>query len=129
MPGIGPVLKKARVIVEASVLIRQVKRLNPDIYTVYTTTVGGGDLAKLTAANAFSVEQNFVSWGFVQYMKSANKGIFVWTVNDATTINKMIDLDVDAIISNDVSLCRSLMASNSGPRGVLQRIQRVFLNL
>jgi glycerophosphoryl diester phosphodiesterase len=109
--------------------LRQIKRLNPDIYTVYTTTVGGGDLAKLTAANAFSVEQNFVSWGFVQYMKSANKGIFVWTVNDATTINKMIDLDVDAIISNDVSLCRSLMASNSGPRGVLQRIQRVFLNL
>ena len=109
--------------------LKQVKRLNPDIYTVYTTTVGGGDLTKLTAANAFSVEQNFVTWGFVQYLKSANKGIYVWTVNDSSTINKMIDLDVDAIISNDVSLCRSLMASNSGPRGMIQRIQRLILNL
>ena len=109
--------------------LKQVKKLNPNIYTVYTTTVGGGDLSQLKAANAFSVEQNFVTWGFVQYMKSANKGIFVWTVNDAGTINKMIDLDVDAIISNDVSLCRSLMASNSGPKGMLQRIQRLILNL
>ena len=109
--------------------LRQVKSLAPEIYTVYTTTVGGGDIVKLSAANAFSVEENFVNAGLVQYLRKSGKGIYVWTVNSETQINRMIDLDVDAIITNNVSLARGLLESNQGITGITHRIRRVLLSL
>lgn len=107
--------------------LRRVKKIDPEIYTVYTTTVGAGYLAKLKDVNAFSVEQNFVTPEFVQYMKSENKGIYVWTVDDATVMNRMIDMNVNAIITNDVTLGKSIKKDNSGVTGMLRRIQRQLL--
>lgn len=107
--------------------LKRIKAINPDIYTVYTTTVGGGALARLTDVNAFSIEQNFVTAEFVQYMRSENKGIYVWTVDDSVTMNRMIDLNVDAIITDDVRLGRAMKKTNSGLSGMLRRIQRQLL--
>ncbi|MBQ1917498.1 MAG: glycerophosphoryl diester phosphodiesterase membrane domain-containing protein [Lachnospiraceae bacterium] len=107
--------------------LRMVKKINPEIYTVYTTTVGGGSLARLKDINAFSVEQNFVTAEFVQYMRSENKGIFVWTVDEPSMMNRMIDLNVDAIITNNVRLGRSMKKTNKGISGMLRRIQRQLL--
>ncbi|MDD6428403.1 MAG: glycerophosphodiester phosphodiesterase family protein [Lachnospiraceae bacterium] len=107
--------------------LSQVKRLNPKIYTVYTTTVGGGALARLKDANAFSVDSNFVTPGFVQYMKKKNKGIFVWTVNSGVTMNRMIDMNVDAIITDNVRLAGTARRRNKGVVGAMRRIQRVLL--
>lgn len=107
--------------------LSQIKRLNPKIYTVYTTTVGGGSLARLKDADAFSVDSNFVTPGFVQYMKKSNKGIFVWTVNNEVTMNRMIDMNVDAIITDNVRLARSAEKRNHGAAGAMRRIQRVLL--
>lgn len=107
--------------------LSQIKRLNPKIYTVYTTTVGGGSLARLKDADAFSVDSNFVTPGFAQYMKKSNKGIFVWTVNNEVTMNRMIDMNVDAIITDNVRLARTASRRNKGVIGAMRRIQRVLL--
>lgn len=107
--------------------LSMVKKINSEIYTVYTTTVGGGSLARLKDANAFSIEQNFVTPEFVQYMRSENKGIYVWTVDDANMMNRMIDMNVDAIITNDVRLGVEMKQTNKGLSGMLRRIQRQLL--
>ena len=107
--------------------LKLVKKIDPEIYTVYTTTVGAGYLARLKKVNAFSVEQNFVTPEFVQYMRSENKGIYVWTVDDSTVMNRMIDMNVDAIITNNVTLGKDVKRTNSGISGMLRRIRRQLL--
>ena len=109
--------------------LKQIKALNPDIYTVYTTTVGGGDISKLKAANAFSIEENFVTASMVRYLRKENKGIFVWTVNSQRDINRLIDLNVDAIITDNVSLGVNLIETNQGVMGILLRVQRLIMSL
>ncbi len=109
--------------------LKQIKALNKDIYTVYTTTVGGGDISKLKAANAFSIEENFVTAQMVRYLRKENKGIYVWTVNTERDINRMIDLNVDAIITDNVSLGVNLLETNQGLIGILSRIRRLILSL
>ncbi|MCR5453110.1 MAG: glycerophosphoryl diester phosphodiesterase membrane domain-containing protein [Lachnospiraceae bacterium] len=108
--------------------LKDVKKINPDIYTVYTTAVGGGDISKLKAANAFSIEENFVTAGLVSYMRKENKGIYVWTVNSEAEINRMIDLGVDAIITNNVSMAVNLLQTNSGVIGIIHKVQRLLLS-
>lgn len=109
--------------------LEEVKKLNPDIYTVYTTRLSGGMVTKLKAADAFSIQENSVNAGLVRYLRKNGKGIYVWTVDDSININKMLDLNVDAIITNNVSLAENLMYSNRGTVGVMQRIQRVLLSI
>ena len=60
-------------------------------------------------------------------MKKSNKGIFVWTVNNGVTMNRMIDMNVDAIITDNVRLARSAEKRNHGAAGAMRRIQRVLL--
>ena len=64
---------------------------------------------------------------FVQYMRSENKGIYVWTVDDSTVMNRMIDMNVDAIITNNVTLGKDVKRTNSGISGMLRRIRRQLL--
>lgn len=102
-------------------LIR-VRELNPDIYTVYTTTVGRGALAEMECASAFSIERTFVSAGLVQYLHGAGKGIYVWTVNSRDDISSMIDLNVDALITDRPALARRCLDGNS----FASRLRRVM---
>lgn len=95
--------------------IETVERLDPSIKTVYTTTVAYGKLIDLKAADAFSIESTFVNESLVKAMRKHNKQIFVWTVSNESQMQKMIDLDVDAIITNNPVLCKTLIKEAKTP--------------
>lgn len=90
-------------------VIENVKKLDPTIKTVYTTTIAYGELIDLKAANSFSIESTFVNKSLIRNMRKHDKEIFVWTVSNENQMQKMIDLKVDAIITNDPVLCQTLI--------------------
>lgn len=106
-----------------------VRSIDPTIKTVYTTTVALGNVADLSAADAFSVESTFVNQSFVHMMFQSGKQIFVWTVNDEDQMHTMVNLGANAIITNDPSTCRAIVDENSeqGIVGILNRLRTGLL--
>jgi glycerophosphoryl diester phosphodiesterase len=102
-----------------------VKNIDPTIKTVYTTTVALGNVEDLKASDAFSVEGTFVNQSFMRSMRQNGKEVYVWTINDEGEMQTMINMGVNAIITNDPVTCRDLVDSDDekGVMGVLNRLK------
>ena len=60
--------------------------------------------------------------------QNAGKRVFVWTVNESDTIKKLIALNVNAILTNDPILCKSITDEYSNDTiNLIRRIQNVFI--
>ncbi|MBR2260018.1 MAG: glycerophosphoryl diester phosphodiesterase membrane domain-containing protein [Blautia sp.] len=89
--------------------INKVKRLREDIKTVYVMGYAYGNLPKLASADAFSINMSSVSRTLVRRVHNAGKEIYVWTVNKRYNIEDMIAMNVDNIITDDVSLAKKIV--------------------
>jgi glycerophosphoryl diester phosphodiesterase len=49
---------------------------------------------------------------FVKYVQSIGLKIHVWTINDVKTMEKLIDLDVDGIITDRPKLLKEVLSKN-----------------
>ena len=79
-----------------------VKALDPAIMTAYTTVIGIGDIENLDAADIISIEETFATFREILSIHTAGKRVFVWTVNEEESIDKLVNLNVDAIITNEI---------------------------
>ncbi len=89
--------------------IRNIKRLDPNIKTVYLAYVINDDLACLEDADAISVNILNMSSYLVNLIHNAGKEVYVWTINDEKVIYEMISLNVDNIITDNVELTQELV--------------------
>jgi hypothetical protein len=64
-------------------------------------------------------------------IRQNGKELFVWTVNDESEMQRMIDLGANAIITNDPVTCRNLVSSDSqtGVMGILNRLKTGIVGL
>ena len=79
-----------------------VKAIDPGILTAYTTVIGIGDIENLDAADIISIEETFATFREILNIHTAGKRVFVWTVNEEKSIDKLVNLNVDAIITNEI---------------------------
>ena len=86
--------------------LEKVKEYDPEISTLYVMSLAYGNVNRLKAADSFSMEAGNVSPSMVSRIHNAGKQIFVWTVNNRKIINRMIDLNVDNIITDRVALVK-----------------------
>ena len=49
---------------------------------------------------------------FVKYVQSKGLKIHVWTINDADTMQKLINIGVDGIITDKPKILRDLLSNN-----------------
>ncbi|MBR0104701.1 MAG: glycerophosphodiester phosphodiesterase, partial [Firmicutes bacterium] len=61
---------------------------------------------QLAAADYFSIESTSATRKFVSRLHNEGKQVYVWTVNREYTIKKMIERNVDNIITDDIILAR-----------------------
>ncbi len=87
-------------------VLENVKKYGKDIKTVYVMSLAYGDILKLEAADNFSIEESSVNKTMVKKVHNAGREIYVWTVNNKESISKMIDLNVDNIITDNISLAK-----------------------
>ena len=93
-------------------VLKNVKALDEEITTVYVTSLAYGDINRLTAADHFSVEATSATYRMVSRVHNAGKQIYAWTVNTQSSINRMIEHNVDNIITDDVELARQCVAES-----------------
>ncbi len=87
--------------------LKIVKELNPAITTVYVMGLAYGNVNRMEAADAFSIRMSSVSDRLVSTIHNAGKQIYVWTVNRRNDMEEMIDIHVDNIITDDISLAKN----------------------
>lgn len=95
--------------------LEKIKEYDEEIKTIYVMSIAFGDITKLTAADGFSVEASFITSRLVSMVHNAGKEIFAWTVNTRENMDRMIEMNVDNIVTDDIPLAKAAVyESRSG---------------
>lgn len=110
-------------------VLENFKKVNSNILTVYVTALAYGDVTQLDAADYFSVEASSITKSMVSTCHNEGKQIYAWTVNTDESILKMIDMNVDNIITDDPTLAKELIYSSKTSNilaEVIEGVERLF---
>ena len=104
--------------------LEEVREVNPYILTAYTSVIGIGNIESLDAADIISIQQTFATYENIERIHRAGKYVFVWTVNEPDTMERLVSLNVDAILTNSPNVCKSVMEEyGTQTRSLIRRIQ------
>lgn len=87
-------------------VLKEVKRIDPSMKTVYISSLAFGDPSELDFADGISVEISFASRELARLTHQAGMDISAWTVNDIGSAREMIASGVDNIITDDVIMMK-----------------------
>lgn len=103
--------------------LENVKRCNPSIQTTYIVSFAIWDPKFLDYADNLSMQSSYITKTMVTNLHQQGKEIYAWTVNREKDIQKMIDLGVDSIITDDPVLARELKYSKQLSPAVISLIR------
>ena len=107
--------------------LEEVREINPYVLTAYTSVIGIGDIETLDAADIISIQQTFATYQNIERIHSAGKHVFVWTVNEQDTMEELVNLNVDAILTNDPNLCKKVIDDRqSDVMNIVRRLKSAF---
>ena len=92
--------------------IKKVKKYDENIKTVYVMSVAMGDFYDLKYADAFSLKYRYITHDVVKRVHSKGKEIYAWVIDDDKTLERMMLLNVDSIITNKPSAMKNHMFMN-----------------
>ncbi len=90
-------------------VLENVKSCAPEIQTVYVLSLAYGDITSLTAADHFSVEASSVNQRLVRRVHGEGKQLYAWTVNTEDSIRSMMNLNVDNIITDNITMAKEII--------------------
>ena len=86
--------------------LERVKQYDESIKCAYLMAMGLGKLEKIPYADIISIESSFVNKSMITRCHEAGVAVFAWTINEETTMETMVNLGVDSIITDDPVLAR-----------------------
>ena len=107
--------------------VENVKKIDPNIKTLYVMSIAIGNITNLEYADNFSVEASNVNEELVNLVHNQGKKLFAWTINTEENINKMIDLNVDNIITDDYNLAVRLVNKKRNANLIEELIKGLIL--
>ncbi len=110
-------------------ILRQVKKHNPNIETVYVMGLAYGAINRLKAADAFSIRSTSITRSLVTDLHNRGLEVYAWTVDSRENMNRMINLGVDNIITNNVPLAIECVNDSRTDSIVIQLLQILAENL
>ena len=87
-------------------VLQRVKACDADITTVYVTSLAYGNVDYMSAADHFSVRSTSITPQLVSRVHGQGRQIYAWTVNSRSSINRMIEQNVDNIITDNIETAR-----------------------
>ena len=106
--------------------LKTIKSYAPEITTVYVMSLAAGRIEKLDAADHFSIEGSFITRHLVSRLHRQGKEIYAWTVNSRKNINRMIDLGVDNIITDNIPLAKQCVNESKGSNLLIDYVYTVL---
>jgi glycerophosphoryl diester phosphodiesterase len=104
--------------------VRKMKSIRPQWKVGQLMSVYAGNLKKLDA-DFLAVNAAFVNRRFIRAAHANGKQVYVWTVNDAATMSRMIGCGVDGLLTDKPELARSVLEQRAG----MTAPQRLLLEL
>ena len=92
--------------------VQKMHALRPEWSIGLLSATAIGDLASLDA-DFLAVATGMATPGFIRRSHEQGKQVFVWTVNDAVTLSRMMSLGVDGIITDEPALAREVIADRA----------------
>ena len=93
-------------------VLQNVKKYDKNVKTVYVMSLAYGNILELTDADSFSIEASSITKTLVNKLHNNNKEVYAWTVNTKDSISKMINLNVDNIITDNITLAKDTIYSS-----------------
>lgn len=90
-------------------VLENVKAYDSSVKTVYVMSLAYGEITRLTAADSFSIEASSVSEALISRIHQEGKELYAWTVNTEESIRRMMEMNVDNIITDNISLAREVI--------------------
>ena len=106
-------------------VLKNVKKVDKDIKTVYVMSIAIGNITDAKYADAFSVEASNVNTYLVSKVHNEGKELYAWTVNTEESINKMIDMNVDNIITDNIELGKELVEKSKNSNLINEFIKNI----
>ena len=103
--------------------IEKIRAQRPKWVIGLLSTKAVGNLAKLDL-DFLAVNMSMATSGFIRRTHAAGKQVYVWTVNDAVSISRMISLGVDGIITDEPEMARNVVTERSG----LSSVERLLIH-
>ncbi len=91
-------------------VLKMIKAYDEHIKTVYVSSFLYGNLESLKEADVFSVSETNLTKNLIEQVHEQGKEIYVWTVNNSENIQKMKEMGVDNVITDDVELAKKILA-------------------
>ena len=107
-------------------VLKNVKKVDKDIKTVYVMSIAIGNITDAKYADAFSVEASNVNTTLVNEVHNKGKELYAWTVNKEESINQMIDMNVDNIITDNIELGKELVEKSKSSDLISEFIKSLF---
>lgn len=104
--------------------ISRMRALRPQWTMGLLGSVTAGDLSGLQL-DFYAINAGFANRAFVRKAHKDNRQVFVWTVNDAVGMSKMMSRGVDGIITDEPGLARSVLEQ----RASLSSGERLLIEL
>ena len=105
--------------------LETVKKLSPELKTVYVMGIEKDDITDYDKADAYSIDATFINEDLIHQAHSNGKEINVWTLNTEETIEEMLDLNVDNITTDDVELCKNMIFKKKNSAIIQEYIHRL----
>ncbi|QEW23374.1 Glycerophosphoryl diester phosphodiesterase (plasmid) [Paracoccaceae bacterium] len=102
--------------------VRKMQALRPDWTSGILAATAIGDLSGLQA-DFLAVNTGQVSVSLIDRAHDRGQKLYVWTVDDAPTMSRMISMGVDGLITNEPALARQVMDA----RNDLSTAERLLL--
>ncbi len=106
--------------------LEKIKAYAPELTTVYVMGFAAGRIEKLAAADNFSIEESFITRRLVNRLHNNGKEVYAWTVNSRKNIDRMIDLGVDNIITDNVPLAKQCVNESRAGNLLLDYVYAVM---
>ncbi|NLY09270.1 MAG: hypothetical protein GXZ11_05155 [Tissierellia bacterium] len=106
--------------------LEEVRKLSPEQVIGYIDVFFRGDADSIGDYDALIVEETFVSTEFISSAHGQGRQVFVWTVNDAEKMDKLIRMDVDNIITDQVAVALARRSYFEGASITLRAVQRLM---
>jgi len=93
--------------------VGKMKALRPDWKIGLLMSVSAGNL-QTSGADFLAVNARFATRRFVRSAHLSGMKVFVWTVDDASTMSAMMGRGVDGVITNKPALAKAVLAERAG---------------
>lgn len=81
--------------------LTEIKKINEEIKTGYILYSAYGNYYNIDNVDAFSINFSYINKNVVDAIHYRGKQLFVWTINDRKTAEKMVAMGVDAVITDN----------------------------